>query len=136
VFTPAILRGSPEIFGFLEQNVLKQLPRYFEADATADEHRVAVTKILVLPGAADGGTVSLAKRGAPQRARGRCDHLVPRDADRPDRQDRKQPELQQERHPSGHADFEKLRSHQGLAARSAGRAGAGATRKPRADFIK
>lgn len=49
VFTPSILRSSPEIFGFLEQNVLKQLPRYFEADAAADEHGVAVTKILVLP---------------------------------------------------------------------------------------
>ena len=49
VFTPNILKSSPEIFGFLEQNVLKQLPRFFEADAPGNEAGARVTKILVLP---------------------------------------------------------------------------------------
>jgi hypothetical protein len=47
VFTPATLKGSPEIFGFLEQNVLKQAARLFptEGDGVGSD----VTKILVLP---------------------------------------------------------------------------------------
>jgi hypothetical protein len=47
VFTPAMLKGSPEIFGFLEQNVLKQAARLFptEGDGIGSD----VTKILVLP---------------------------------------------------------------------------------------
>ena len=49
VFTPNILKSSPEIFGFLEQSVLKQLPRFFEADAPGIEAGARVTKILVLP---------------------------------------------------------------------------------------
>ncbi len=49
VFTPSILRSSPDIFGFLEQNILKQLPRFFEADAPGHEAGARVTKILVLP---------------------------------------------------------------------------------------
>jgi hypothetical protein len=47
VFTPAMLKGSPEIFGFLEQNVLKQAARLFPAEA--DGMGSDVTKILVLP---------------------------------------------------------------------------------------
>jgi hypothetical protein len=47
VFTPAMLKGSPEIFGFLEQNVLKQAARLFptEGDGIGGD----VAKILVLP---------------------------------------------------------------------------------------
>jgi len=47
VFTPAMLKGSPEIFGFLEQNVLKQAARLFptEGDGIGSD----VAKILVLP---------------------------------------------------------------------------------------
>jgi len=47
VFTPAVLKGSPEIFGFLEQNVLKQAQRLFpdEGDGIGSD----VAKILVLP---------------------------------------------------------------------------------------
>ncbi|HEY1765143.1 MAG TPA: hypothetical protein VGF85_09485 [Opitutaceae bacterium] len=47
VFTPAMLKSSPEIFGFLEQNVLKQAARLFpsEGDGVGGD----VTKILVLP---------------------------------------------------------------------------------------
>jgi hypothetical protein len=47
VFTPTMLKGSPEIFGFLEQNVLKQAARLFptESDGIGSD----VAKILVLP---------------------------------------------------------------------------------------
>jgi hypothetical protein len=47
VFTPAMLKGSPEIFGFLEKNVLKQAQRLFpdEGDGIGSD----VAKILVLP---------------------------------------------------------------------------------------
>jgi hypothetical protein len=48
VFTPTMLRSSPEIFGFLEENVLKNVTRFFPADAPDDEAGV-LTKILVLP---------------------------------------------------------------------------------------
>jgi hypothetical protein len=47
VFTPAMLKGSPEIFGFLEQNVLKQAARLFPAESDGVGSDVA--KILVLP---------------------------------------------------------------------------------------
>ncbi|HZZ19635.1 MAG TPA: hypothetical protein VFE25_09710 [Opitutaceae bacterium] len=47
VFTPNMLKGSPEIFGFLEKNVLKQAAKLFpsEGDGIGSD----VTKILVLP---------------------------------------------------------------------------------------
>jgi hypothetical protein len=48
VFSPAMLKSSPEIFSFLEQNVLKEASRFFPPD-TDDEAGGAVTKILVLP---------------------------------------------------------------------------------------
>lgn len=47
VFTPATLKGSPEIFGFLEHNVLKQAARLFPGEGEGVGG--AVTKILVLP---------------------------------------------------------------------------------------
>jgi hypothetical protein len=47
VFTPATLKSSPEIFRFLEENVLKEVTRFFPAEA--DEEGGALTKILVLP---------------------------------------------------------------------------------------
>lgn len=46
VFSPAILKGSPEIFRFLEENVLKEATRLFP---TADDDGGDLTKILVLP---------------------------------------------------------------------------------------
>jgi hypothetical protein len=46
VFTPATLKSSPEIFRFLEENVLKKVSQFFPPEA-ADES--GVTKILVLP---------------------------------------------------------------------------------------
>jgi len=52
VFSPAMLKNSPEIFRFLEENVLKQATRFFPADADDVEAGVeagALTKILVLP---------------------------------------------------------------------------------------
>jgi hypothetical protein len=48
VFSPQMLRSSPEIFSFLEQNVLKEAARFFPAD-TPDEPGGTLTKILVLP---------------------------------------------------------------------------------------
>lgn len=47
-FTPSTLRNQPEIFRFLEQNVLKEASRFFP-DMT-DEPADSLTKILVLPG--------------------------------------------------------------------------------------
>ena len=47
VFSPATLKSSPEIFRFLEENVLKQASRLFPAQS-ADEGGV-LTKVLVLP---------------------------------------------------------------------------------------
>jgi hypothetical protein len=49
VFTPTMLRSSPEIFGFLEENVLKNASRIFPADEATDDPAGALTKILVLP---------------------------------------------------------------------------------------
>jgi len=48
VFTPQMLKSSPEIFGFLKQSVLKEAARFFSAE-TADNAGHSLTKILVLP---------------------------------------------------------------------------------------
>lgn len=48
VFTPTMLKSSPEIFSFLEQKVLKEAARFFPSD-TADESGAEPTKVLVLP---------------------------------------------------------------------------------------
>jgi hypothetical protein len=48
VFTPQMLKSSPEIFGFLKQSVLKEAARFFPSD-TADSAGDTLTKILVLP---------------------------------------------------------------------------------------
>ncbi|MFA6287247.1 MAG: hypothetical protein WC661_07640 [Opitutaceae bacterium] len=48
VFTPNMLKSSPEIFRFLEDNVLKEATRFFPSDADAGEGD-DLTKILVLP---------------------------------------------------------------------------------------
>ena len=47
VFTPATLKSSPEIFRFLEENVLKQASRLFPAALSEEDD--APSKILVLP---------------------------------------------------------------------------------------
>jgi len=47
VFTPTMLRSSPEIFRFLEDNVLKEASRFFPPDSPEDG--APLTKILVLP---------------------------------------------------------------------------------------
>ena len=50
VFTPAMLKSSPEIFSFLQQSVLKEASRLFPTDASeTDTETGGVTKILVLP---------------------------------------------------------------------------------------
>jgi hypothetical protein len=48
VFTPTMLKSSPEVFNFLEQNVLKEAARLFPPD-TPDDPTGTLTKILVLP---------------------------------------------------------------------------------------
>lgn len=48
VFTPATLKSSPEIFRFLEENVLKEASRLFSPEP-GEEAGGALTKILVLP---------------------------------------------------------------------------------------
>ncbi len=48
VFTPNMLKSSPEIFRFLEDNVLKEATRFFPA-ADVNEEGDDLTKILVLP---------------------------------------------------------------------------------------
>ena len=48
VFTPNMLKSSPEIFSFLQQNVLKEAARFFPP-LTTDDPADAPTKILVLP---------------------------------------------------------------------------------------
>ena len=48
VFTPNMLKSSPEIFSFLQQNVLKEAARFFPAEA-GDAAGGTLTKILVLP---------------------------------------------------------------------------------------
>lgn len=47
VFSPAILKGSPEIFRFLEENVVKEASRLFPP--SNEEDGGDLTKILVLP---------------------------------------------------------------------------------------
>jgi len=49
VFSPATLKSSPEIFRFLEENVLKEASRLFPAIAADDSEGGTLTKILVLP---------------------------------------------------------------------------------------
>lgn len=49
VFSPGMLKSSPEIFRFLEENVLKEATRFFPTDSD-DEAGGDLTKILVLPG--------------------------------------------------------------------------------------
>lgn len=48
VFSPGILKSSPEIFRFLEQNVLKEATRLFPVAGPGGEES-DLTKILVLP---------------------------------------------------------------------------------------
>jgi hypothetical protein len=48
-FTPTMLKSSPEIFRFLEENVLKEVARIFPVDADEPGNAPDVTKILVLP---------------------------------------------------------------------------------------
>lgn len=48
VFTPQMLKSSPEIFGFLKQSVLREAARFFPADP-GDGSGEKLTKILVLP---------------------------------------------------------------------------------------
>jgi hypothetical protein len=48
VFTPATLKSSPEIFRFLEENVLRHASRLFPPEA-GNEDSAALSKILVLP---------------------------------------------------------------------------------------
>lgn len=47
-FTPSTLRSQPEIFRFLEKNVLKEAARFFPAEG--GEAGAGLLKILVLPG--------------------------------------------------------------------------------------
>lgn len=47
IFTPNMLRSSPEIFRFLEDNVIKEVARYFPQEEDDDG---GLSKILVLPG--------------------------------------------------------------------------------------
>ena len=50
VFTPNMLKSSPEIFSFLQHNVLKEAARFFPPVAGAEAGEGGeVTKILVLP---------------------------------------------------------------------------------------
>jgi hypothetical protein len=49
VFTPAVLKSSPEkIFSFLEENVLRQVKRFFPPEEAEASDR-DLTKVLVLP---------------------------------------------------------------------------------------
>lgn len=48
VFTPTMLKSSPEIFRFLEENVLKEATRLFPSDS-GDDGGGAPFRILVLP---------------------------------------------------------------------------------------
>lgn len=48
VFTPNMLKSSPEIFSFLQHSVLKEAARFFPPEAASDPGG-ALTKILVLP---------------------------------------------------------------------------------------
>ncbi len=48
-FTPNMLKSSPEIFRFLEENVAKEVKRFFPVDADEPGNAPDVTRILVLP---------------------------------------------------------------------------------------
>src|SRR4051812_2099191 len=48
-FTPNMLKSSPEIFRFLEENVAKEVKRFFPVDAEEPGNAPDVTRILVLP---------------------------------------------------------------------------------------
>ena len=49
-FTPATLKSSPEIFTFLQENVIKEASRFFPVDPDEPGNHPDITKILVLPG--------------------------------------------------------------------------------------
>lgn len=49
VFTPNMLKSSPEIFRFLEDNVMKEATRFFPAAESDEDGGDPLTKILVLP---------------------------------------------------------------------------------------
>ena len=49
-FTPATLKGSPEIFTFLAENVVKDVTRFFPVDPDEPGNHPGITKIVVLPG--------------------------------------------------------------------------------------
>jgi hypothetical protein len=49
IFTPTMLKSSPEIFRFLEEKVTKEVKRFFPIDADEPGNAPDVTKILVLP---------------------------------------------------------------------------------------
>jgi hypothetical protein len=49
-FTPATLKGSPEIFTFLAENVVKDVTRFFPVDPDEPGNHPDITKIVVLPG--------------------------------------------------------------------------------------
>ena len=49
-FTPATLKGSPEIFTFLAENVVKDATRFFPVDPDEPGNHPDITKIVVLPG--------------------------------------------------------------------------------------
>jgi hypothetical protein len=48
VFTPTMLKSTPEIFAFLQQNVMKEVERFFPPEPVDDAGGVP-TKVLVLP---------------------------------------------------------------------------------------
>jgi hypothetical protein len=49
-FTAATLKGSPEIFAFLEDSVVQEAARFFPVEPDEPGKQPQVTKILVLPG--------------------------------------------------------------------------------------
>jgi hypothetical protein len=49
IFTPTMLKSSPEIFRFLEEKVTQEVKRFFPVDAEEPGNAPDVTKILVLP---------------------------------------------------------------------------------------
>ena len=129
VFTPAMLKGSPEIFGFLEQNVLKLAARLFPG--ASDEIGGGRHQDPRPARAPHGRALPLAERRPAQGARRRRDHLLPGDAPRPDREDRRKPQLRQERHAPGDPGPQDLRPAEGRPARPALRARAVGTQGPR-----
>jgi hypothetical protein len=48
VFSPTLLKSTPEIFRFLEDNVVKEATRLF-ASVSAEDAAAGITKVLVLP---------------------------------------------------------------------------------------